>query len=181
MVTVIGAPDAKMIFTKAPFLQYQQFLLDKSFRQYIETIMILKKIVRMKIQKAPMQKKCKMSAGSQSINVDFFGANRQFDWTEILLVYDKSDKHTTIYDSYNVELASKIIKLVALENFTEAYALTNQKKYDINNNVQKHLLYKQFVAWHCNGCSIALLTDYIQNPIYQELPTEKEYFSTADK
>ena len=45
--------------------------------------------------------------------------NRQVDWIELSLVYDKSDKHTTIYDSYNVEIASKIIKSVKLTNFTE--------------------------------------------------------------
>ena len=43
-VTAIGAPDAKITFTKDPFIQYEQFLLDKNFRQYIETIMISKKI-----------------------------------------------------------------------------------------------------------------------------------------
>ena len=43
-VTAIGAPDAKIIFTKAPFIQYEQFLLDKTFRQYLETIIISKKI-----------------------------------------------------------------------------------------------------------------------------------------
>ena len=45
--------------------------------------------------------------------------NRQVDWIELSLVYDKSDKHTTIYDSYNVEIASKAIKSVKLTNFTE--------------------------------------------------------------
>ena len=28
-VTAIGAPDAKITFTKDPFIQYEQFLLDK--------------------------------------------------------------------------------------------------------------------------------------------------------
>ena len=43
------------------------------------------------------------------------------------LVFDKSDKHTTIYDSYNVELAAKYIKSVKLSNFIEIYSLTNEK------------------------------------------------------
>ena len=47
----IGAPDAKIIFTKAPFLKYEQFLLDKDFRQYLETIMFFKKIFKMDVQK----------------------------------------------------------------------------------------------------------------------------------
>ena len=38
--TAIPAPDGKIIFTKAPYIQYEQILLDKSFRQYLETIMV---------------------------------------------------------------------------------------------------------------------------------------------
>ena len=49
-VSAIGAPDANIIFTKAPFLQYEQFLLDKNFRQYLETIMVSKKVLRMGVQ-----------------------------------------------------------------------------------------------------------------------------------
>ena len=52
-----------------------------------------------------------------------------------------------------------------------------KKKYSIDNLTQKHLLYKQFVAWHCNGSSVAPLVDYMDNPIYRELPNEEEYYS----
>ena len=38
------------------------------------------------------------------------------------------------------------------------------------------MLYKQFVAWHCKGSSVAALRDYMDNPIYRELPDEEEYF-----
>ena len=100
------------------------------------------------------------------MDIDFLGANRYFEWIELSLVYDKSDKHTTIYDSYNVKMASKTIKSVRLPNFTEIYSLTNEKKYVIDNLMQKHLLYKQFVAWSCKDSSVAPLTDYMNNPIY---------------
>ena len=55
--------------------------------------------------------------------------------------------------------------------------MTSEKKYSIDNLTQKHLLYKQFVAWNCNGSSVAPLTDYMDNPIYRELPDEEEYYS----
>ena len=58
-------------------------------------------------QKTPLQKTYKINVGQDSLDIDFLGANRQFDWQEICLVYNKSDKHTTIHDSYNVEMASK--------------------------------------------------------------------------
>ena len=40
----IPSVDAEIIFTKAPFVQYEQVLLDKNFRQHLETIMVPKKI-----------------------------------------------------------------------------------------------------------------------------------------
>ena len=64
-----------------------------------------------------------------------------------------------------------------MSNFTEIYSLTNEKKYNIDNLTQKHLLYKQFVAWNCNGSSVAPLVNYMYNPIYRELPNEDEYYS----
>ena len=78
-VNAIDAPDAKIIFAKAPFVQYEQFLLGKNFRQYIETIMISKNILRMGVQKTPLQKTYEISTGSDSINVKFYGSDRQFD------------------------------------------------------------------------------------------------------
>ena len=117
-------------------------------------------------QKTLIQKTYEANIGQDSLDIDLLGANRLFDWIELSLVYDKSDKHTTIHDSYNVEMASKIIKSVKLTNFTEIYSLRNKKKYDKDNLTQKHLLYKKFVAWSCNGSSAAPLTDYIHNPVY---------------
>ena len=40
---------------------------------------------------------------------------------------------------------------------------------------QKYLLYKQLVTWSCNGFSVAPLTDYKNNPIYQELIDKDDY------
>ena len=39
------------------------------------------------------------------------------------------------------------------------------------------MLYKQFLAWPCNSYSTVSLTDYINNPLYQELIDEDEYDS----
>ena len=39
----------------------------------------------------------------------------------------------------------------------------------------------QLTACNCNGCLIAPLTDYANNPIYQELLTESNYFPNADE
>ena len=72
--------DAEIIFTRAPFVQYEQILLDKNFRQHLEKIMVSKKILRMGAQKTLIQKTYEIQKGSDSLNVEFLGANRQFDW-----------------------------------------------------------------------------------------------------
>ena len=94
--TAIPNPDAQIIFTKAPFVKYEQILLDENFRQHLETIMVSKKILRMGAQKTPIQKTYEIQKGSDTLNIEFLGANRQFDWTEISVVPDKSDKHKTL-------------------------------------------------------------------------------------
>ena len=120
--SALPMPGVKIIFTKAPYIQYEQILLDKNFKQYLETIMVSKRIMRMGTQKTPLQKTYEINVGQDSIDIDFLGANKQFDWIEISLVYNKSDKHSTIYDSYKHELAAKGIKSVKLSNFTEITA-----------------------------------------------------------
>ena len=79
-------------------------------------------------QKTSQQKTYEISIGQDSLDVEFLGSNRQYDWLEISVVHDKSDKHTTIYDSYNRELAAQVIKPLRLSNFTEIYSLTIKKK-----------------------------------------------------
>ena len=128
-------------------------------------------------QKTPIQKTYEINTGSDSLNVEFLGTNRQFDWIEVSIVPDQSNKHMTIYDSYNRELASQMIKTLQLSNITEIYSLTNEKKYSIDNLTPKHLLYKQFIARNCNGSSVVPLTEYMNNPVFQELSDEESYYS----
>ena len=75
-------------------------------------------------QKTPIEKTYEINVGKDSLNIDILASNRRFDRLELPLICDRSDKHTTIYDSYNVELATKTVKLT---NFTEMYSLTNEE------------------------------------------------------
>ena len=85
-VTAIVVPHAQIVFLKAPFIQYEQILLTKNFGQYLETIMLPSKVLRMGIQKSPYQKTYDFQTGLQEFTVDFKGCERQFAWLEIYLV-----------------------------------------------------------------------------------------------
>ena len=58
--SAIPSPNAKIIFLKAPFTQYEQLLLDKNFRQYLETIMISKKLFTWELKKHQFKKHTKL-------------------------------------------------------------------------------------------------------------------------
>ena len=64
-VTTLGAPDAQSFFLKAPLIQYEQILLAKNFRQYLETIMSFSKFLRMGIQKTLYQETYELQTGLQ--------------------------------------------------------------------------------------------------------------------
>ena len=75
-----------------------------------------------------------------------------------MVVYDKSYQHTTIYDSYDLELASKLIQTIKFENTTTTYSLTGKLSDDFEKDDDKNILYKMFIAKQCNGYSTAPLT-----------------------
>ena len=130
----------------------------------------------MGLQRTPYLKTYEVQTGTHDFTVDFIGASRQFDWIEISLVFDKSDKHLTIYDSHKVKCTARLIKSLGFGNVSEEYSATNALRYNTSNDLQKHLLYKQFVGWHTNGCSTAPLTDFASHPIAQELKDKTDYY-----
>ena len=77
---------------------------------------------------APYQQLFEINKETQSLSVSFKGTQRQFEWLEISLIYDKSYQHymymymyqhiITIYDSYDLELAAKMIQSIKFENTT---------------------------------------------------------------
>ena len=65
------------------------------------------------------------------------------------------------------------MQLLSPENASAT--LMGQLKY-VSNEDDKHSLYQMFVAYYCEGCSAAPLTQYKNNKIKQELTKEKDYF-----
>ena len=86
------------------------------------------------------------------------------------MVYDKIDQHNTLYDSYNGEIVSTFIGSLKIENPNNNYNISNEIKFDSTNESDKFLMYRQFVAWNTEVCSIAPLTEYSNNDAYRELP-----------
>ena len=173
--TVPENPDAFINIYDSPFISYQEINLTKNADLYFTGILRSETALRQGVLPVPYQQEFEVAVSMQSFTCTFKGAQRQFDWFEISVVYNKSYQHTTIYDSYDLEIASKVIQSIKFENTTTTYSLTGKLSYDFEKDDDKNILYKMFIAKQCNGCSTAPLTQYKNNEIYQEIMAEDEY------
>ena len=173
-------PDALIDIYDRPYVSYQEINLTQGADIYFTGILRSETALRQGVLPSPYQQVFEVNTVTQDFTCTFKGAQRQFDWLEISIVYDKSYQHTTIYDSYDLELAAKLIKTIKFENTSSTYSLTGKLSYNLKREDQKFLLYKMLVAQSCDGCSSAPLTQYKNNPIYQEI-TEKDKFANNER
>ena len=162
-------PDALIQFYNRPYISYQEINLTKGASIYFTGILRSEAALSQGLLPSPYQQFFEINTGTQSFTCIFKGAQRQFDWLEISIVYDKSFQHTTIYNSYDLEIASKLIKIIKFENTSRTYSLTGKLSFDLEKDDDKNILYKLLVAKACDGCSTAPLTQYKNNEIYQEI------------
>ena len=171
------APDANVYYHAVPYIQNEQIKLNDTFDKYISKAL---QSLRTGIKPTPYQKTFEINTGSQSHVVDFKGTNKQFSFLEISLVYDKSEQHNSVYDSYNAELAAVLIGSVQLENLNNKYGEFN-KKYDLTDEHDAYIMYRNFFAWSTNkGSSVGPLTQYANDPIYKELIKYDKYYKATE-
>ena len=173
--------DAKIILDSAPYLLFHQFSLEDTYRAYFEGAMISNQILRTGLKFSPYQKSYELVAGAQSKTFTFTNAFKQFAFLEFSLVFDKSDQHLNIYDSYNAETAATSIKYIKLQNASNTYSEFNTIKFNLEDEEDRFVLYNAFVAWITKGSSIVPESDYLYNEVRQELPNRNTYFTDSDE
>ena len=104
--------DTQIIFHDTLYISYPQITLDDNFLAYLNSILRSRSALRTVIILSPYQQSFEINVGTQSLNINFRGLNKQIEWLEISLVFDKSGQPQAVYDSYNVELAAKYVPLL---------------------------------------------------------------------
>ena len=67
-----------------------------------------------------------------------------------------------------------------LENLNNKYGEIN-KKYDLTDEHDKYIMYRNFVAWATKkGSSVGPLTQYKDDPIYKELIKYNKYYKASE-
>ena len=116
-----------------PYLLHYQFDLDDVYRTYFKSAMVSENLLRTSMRKTPLQKSYKLVTGAQSKTITFNNAFTQFSFLEILLVFDRSNHHLSIYNSYNAEVAATHIKTIKLQNASNTYSEFNTVKFDLKD------------------------------------------------
>ena len=168
-------PDVSIEFWDRPYIDYQEITLRNIWETYLKDILKDENAVRMGVLPNPFQQTFEVATGQQTVSVDFQGASCEINWLEISLEYDKSYAHETVYDSYGLELAAHLIESIKFVKASKAYSLTGKLSYDINNKDEKYIMYKMLVAYVCDGATYAPLSEYKNNPVYQDMTDEFDY------
>ena len=124
VTTIPENPDALIQIYDRPYISYQEISLVQEADIYFTGILRSETALKQGVLESPCQRVFEVNTGTQDFTCTFKGAQRQFDWLEISIVYDKSYQNTTIYDSYDLELAAKLIKTIKFENTSTTYSLT---------------------------------------------------------
>ena len=117
-------PDALINVFDRPYISYQEINLTQQAALYGTGISRSETALRQGVLPAPFQQEFEISTGTQNFTCTFKGAQRQIDWLEISIVYDNSYHHSTIYDSYDVKPAAKLMKTIKFDNASTPYSLT---------------------------------------------------------
>ena len=119
--------------------------------------------------------------GAQSKTLTFTNVFKQFAFLEFSLLFDRSDQHLSIYDSYNAEVAATNIKSIKLQNASNTYSQHNTIKFDLEDEEDCFTLYNSFVVFVTKGSSIVPESDYVYNKVRQQLPNRKTYFTDSNE
>ena len=114
--------DAKMILESTPYLLYYQFELEDTFRIYLESAMISNQVLRTGIFLTLHQKSYELVIDAQSKTFNFQNVFKQFVFLEFSLIFDRSDQHLNMFDSYNAEVAVTQIKSIKLQYASNTYS-----------------------------------------------------------
>ena len=116
VAAVPAMPDALINIYDWPYISHQELKLTETSDVYLSRILRSETALRQGVVPSPYKQLFQINTGKQRFVCTFKGAQRQFDWREISVVFDISYQHTTVYDSYDLELAAKLIQTIKFEN-----------------------------------------------------------------
>ena len=126
LAAIPAQPDALINIYDRSYISYQELKLTETSDVYLSGILRSETALRQGVLLSPYQQLFEINTGTQSFTCTFKGAQRQFDWLEISIVFDKSYQQSTIYDSYDLELAAKLIQTLKFENTSTTYSITGK-------------------------------------------------------
>ena len=83
--------EIQIKFHDTLYVSYPQITLDDNFLAYLNRILRSCSALKTGVISSPYQQSFGINNGTQSLKVNFRGLNKEIEWLEIYLVFDKSD------------------------------------------------------------------------------------------
>ena len=112
------------------------------------------------------------------MSCDFIGNPNQYDWLKICIEDRYNHTHSSMYDSYGSDSTSSLIEKLTLMNVSVGESFET-KTYDFTDYVDKHEIYKQFLAHKCQGSSLNGPIQYKDSALILHQPSESSYTGSS--
>ena len=119
-----------------------------------------------------------MSTGEQEITCDFIGNPNQYDWLKISIQDRNNHVHSSVYDSYGGDSASYLVEKLTPSNVNVGNSFET-RTYDFTDYIDRYEIYKNFLAYKCNGSSLHGPVQYKDSTLIRHQPSEGTYTGSS--
>jgi len=164
--------------TETPYLGMQWLLLSASHVETRDRILESKMTYRLATFPLSDIKRQEMTPGQMSVVIPFNNIYKNCEKFIVSYSTNHSIYHTSHYDSYGVEMASKVIKKIEFLDFF----VDNVKKnlvFDLDERADRKMLYKMYLADYLGTNSAVSEEEYVRFPQLADIPLIENFYHIA--
>ena len=156
-----------------PFIQYEQFRVNINFTQISKLVSWLIMCFKWAFRKKFPAKILRIVHRHTKLYAQLYSGSLACSKSVCYMARAASTKRFT---------TDQLLQSVSMEYIINTYNITKELKFDISDTFEKSVLYEQFLAWNCEGCSITPLSDYTNSCMscLKVLPEKSQYLQTIE-
>ena len=168
----------KYKITETPYLDIQWVTLTDTYVETRDKILRSRMTYRLNTFPMYVTKQQEMGEGAVQTTMPYNNQFKNFDKFIIKLTTNNSHFHTSHYDNYGVELASKSILSITFNNFY-VDGVIRDLKFNLDDRKDRKELYKNYLAEYLGKNSSIPEEEYVSIPQLHDIPKISSYFLAA--
>lgn len=167
----------KFILEEQPYLMIPYYKLSSAAQNYYNSMFEqTKKYNYGSIENFTIYNQ-QLTPGQNQATFSFPSLEKKFNFFGIFITEKESNDHLSLYDVYDYEMASTLLKKITIQRFQSTKTPADIIRFDLSETVDKIDLYKQYLGYVTKTCTDLDAVDQIDNAAAENLPKYEDYYS----